>query len=70
MVDSSRKALGGRRQEESRHEERKKAPQELFIFVLFLERAGVSVGMGSLLRAAVRQNRCGLTSRSLLATAD
>lgn len=70
MVDPSRKALGGRRQEESRSKEVKKAPQQLFIFVLFLERAGVSEGVGSLLRVAGRQNRCGLTSWSLSAPAD
>lgn len=37
MAESSRKALGERRQEDRRHGGRKKAPQRLFIFVLFLE---------------------------------
>lgn len=69
MADSSRRALGERRQEDSRSGDRKKVPQQLFIFVFFLERAGVLVGVGTLLRAAVRWNRCGLTSWSLLAPA-
>lgn len=56
-----------KRQPKWRQEE---GSQQLFNFVLFLERPGVLVGVGSLLRVAVRQNRCGLTSWSLLAPAE
>jgi hypothetical protein len=34
----------------------------IYLFALFPERAGVEVGVGSLLEEALRQTRCGLTS--------
>lgn len=70
MAESSRKALGERGGKKTADmEEGRRLPSGCLSLCSSL-RAGVWVGVDSLLRVAVRLNRCGLTSWSLLALAD